>query len=782
MAKRQTTLFGAWSQPATKQVCLDPHQDSSSRGPREDDSDVGCGEVRDTDSESDTDSSQAVATSCAGPCCSTPEKAFQPNDQQTLALLTVKKRNFQPQWYRQFPWLTVCISSKKAYCLYCRYAVQQSLMVFSKMGEKAFTEDGFQNWRKALEKFRSHEGSHTHREAKLKWMARGNPTIESRISSQVAQQQSLRRQGLLIQLRAVVYLTRQGIALRGHTESEGNLTQLLKVWSKDNDIVKAWLRENKFTSHQAINELIELLGNGVLRNVLRRMKEVTGPTWFAIIADEATDIVKSEQLNLSIRWVTDEYEACEDPIGLFRLPDTKAETLFKVIKDILIRCDLPIAMCRGQAYDGAANMQGKRTGLATRVSSEQPAALPVHCCAHSLNLCLQDAGRKLVCLRDALEISKEIGNLIRLSPKRLHLFSSNLQASSTGVALKPLCPTRWTARTAAIDAILKDYTLLMETLEEVHATTDDEYGLKAAGYLQSLEKFTTLFGLRLAHTLFCAAEQVSFALQKKNISLQDALSAVDAAKAYYDRLRSEEEFNRFYDMTVELAQQHAIGQPELPRYRRRPSRFEDGSAPHEYTTAKAYYRHTYFEACDLLRAELDERFDRQRLPPVLAMEQLLLKAANGDEYQTELAMLAESCYENDVDWSDLKRHLPLLQDVVKKGTPSVKKVTSIHTVCEAMNSNGIFKDMLPTVHELLRLYITVPITSATSERTFSALRRLLTYLRSSMTEKRLNNCLLLHIHKDVTDSWIWRQLQVNLLSFLMTGKSSLEGFKFPICT
>ena len=69
-----------------------------------------------------------------------------------------------------------------------------------------------------------------------------------------------------------------------------------------------------------------------------------------------------------------------------------------------------------------------------------------------------------------------------------------------------------------------------------------------------------------------------------------------------------------------------------------------------------------------------------------------------------------------------------------------------------MNSNSIYKEMLPTVHQIIRLYLTVPITSATSERTFSALRRLLTYLCSSMAEKRLNHCLLLHIHKELTDS------------------------------
>ena len=66
-------------------------------------------------------------------------------------------------------------------------------------------------------------------------------------------------------------------------------------------------------------------------------------------------------------------------------------------------------------------------------------------------------------------------------------------------------------------------------------------------------------------------------------------------------------------------------------------------------------------------------------------------------------------------------------------------------ICDAMNSNGVFKEMLPAIHNLLHLY---PITSATAEWTFSALKRLLTYLRSSMTDR----LLLLHVHKVYTDS------------------------------
>lgn len=46
----------------------------------------------------------------------------------------------------------------------------------------------------------------------------------------------------------------------------------------------------------------------------------------------------------------------------------------------------------------------------------------------------------------------------------------------------------------------------------------------------------------------------------------------------------------------------------------------------------------------------------------------------------------------------------------------------------------------------------MPATNATSERSFSALRRVKTYLRNTMSQQRMNNLMLLHVHKDVVDS------------------------------
>ena len=289
-------------------------------------------------------------------------------------------------------------------------------------------------------------------------------------------------------------------------------------------------------------------------------------------------------------------------------------------------------------------MQGRRTGVATRILQEQPAAIPVHCLAHSLNLCLQGAARKLPTLRDALELYREIYKLIELSPKRYFLFASNLAKVGSEVGLKPLCPTRWTVRAIAIDAILKNYCVLIEILEEIHVTTRNEYGLKALGFLHSLESFSTLLGLQLSHKLFCVAEQISLVLQNNSLTIQDALSTVNTAKAYYCPIRTDDEFDHFYDGAMKDAEKHAIGKPVLPRYRRRPSKLDDGALPHQFPSAKAYFRHIYFEACELMPTELERRFDHQHISSVVAIEQTMLKAANGCDFHDEITTLEHTCF------------------------------------------------------------------------------------------------------------------------------------------
>lgn len=45
----------------------------------------------------------------------------------------------------------------------------------------------------------------------------------------------------------------------------------------------------------------------------------------------------------------------------------------------------------------------------------------------------------------------------------------------------------------------------------------------------------------------------------------------------------------------------------------------------------------------------------------------------------------------------------------------------------------------------------MPATNAVSERSASALRRIKTYLRTTMGQARLNNTMVVHVHKELTD-------------------------------
>ena len=59
------------------------------------------------------------------------------------------------------------------------------------------------------------------------------PTITAQLNSQANREQKENRDMLLKQLSSLRYLARQGLAIRGHSEKEGNLMQLLLLGSED---------------------------------------------------------------------------------------------------------------------------------------------------------------------------------------------------------------------------------------------------------------------------------------------------------------------------------------------------------------------------------------------------------------------------------------------------------------------------------------------------------------------------------------------------------------------
>ena len=113
---------------------------------------------------------------CQAACCQTSVKPYQPTDIATIKKKErefsskggIRKRTFNPEWYKDSGWLSLCTTRNRAFCFTCRSAERLNLITFSKNAEPEFTKYGFNNWKKATEKFRAHETCSAHVEAALK--------------------------------------------------------------------------------------------------------------------------------------------------------------------------------------------------------------------------------------------------------------------------------------------------------------------------------------------------------------------------------------------------------------------------------------------------------------------------------------------------------------------------------------------------------------------------------------------------------------------------------------
>ena len=89
-----------------------------------------------------------------------------------------------------------------------------------------------------------------------------------------------------------------------------------------------------------------------------------------------SNVINYVQVSICLRYVDPQtLQVHEDCIGLYATDRTDASTIAKLILDLLVRFNLPVKNCRGQCYDGAANMAGRRAGVAAKIKEVGPRAL-----------------------------------------------------------------------------------------------------------------------------------------------------------------------------------------------------------------------------------------------------------------------------------------------------------------------------------------------------------------------------------------------------------------------
>ena len=82
----------------------------------------------------------------------------------------------------------------------------------------------------------------------------------------------------------------------------------------------------------------------------------------------------------------------------------------------------------------------------------------------------------------------------------------------------------------------------------------------------------------------------------------------------------------------------------------------------------------------------------------------------------------------------------------------VEKWSSIPLIERPENALDVLKEanqaLFPNIHTCMKLLLVLPVTTATAERSFSTMRLLKSYLRSTMTNDRFSSLALMYINRD----------------------------------
>ena len=206
----------------------------------------------------------------------------------------------------------------------------------------------------------------------------------------MAAEKSENRKCLITIAENIQLLARQAIALRGDdNEAECNFMPLIKLRAIHQAEMLRWIERKacQYTSPENQNEIISIMALQVLREIA---SSIQNTRFLTLMADEMTDAANKEQVVICLRSVDDNFVCNEDFIGLYVVQSKQKVIVLFTFSKAMVRMNLSLDNCRGQCYDGAANMAGRKNGVAAQTLSLESRATNTHCYGHALYLAASD--------------------------------------------------------------------------------------------------------------------------------------------------------------------------------------------------------------------------------------------------------------------------------------------------------------------------------------------------------------------------------------------------------
>ena len=547
-----------------------------------------------------------------------------PHQPANFSFPTTDGRRCNPKWFKEHSFLSYDVESDSLACHICCRALDTKLMQKSDFHDLAFVK-GFKNWKHTTRKFVKHSRSAAHKTALAKLKGASSSPVSKVIADARLKEQASNRSVFREIICTLRELVRSGAAIRGSEETNGLLMTLLEERAATSPEMATWLKKrNNFLSHECQDEMIKTMAAMVLRTVLEEARQ---SMFYGVIADGTTDITTKEQFSICVRYVTETMVTKEAFLGLYEVPCSTAAELYAALKDALQRTMYGMEGLRGHCFDGASNMSGRLSGVRARLSEDQPRSLFVHCVNHSLDLALQEEAKRVDMVADALNTIREVTTILKTT-KRRKLFEEHAMESEgdecAGAAsprvsrqLVPLCPTRWTVRCRSIRRFLQEYNAVLQTLTDVQndRSVAPDVRHKVRGYIPTLKRFETVFGMLVCENTFAPCELFANALQRPGIDCGEMGKGTEVLLETLAKRREtgfDDVWKSCEDLTSKLVD---IDPPRQVRPHKPPKRLEqkhDAAAP-VVLTPKQSLRKAYFETIDLLRSEVTSRFTQAGL-------------------------------------------------------------------------------------------------------------------------------------------------------------------------
>lgn len=693
-------------------------------------------------------------------------------------------RKFQISWYtksfgkgclkEERNWLVYSPTNQKMYCHACWLFAESKSENYSK--EWSDPDSGVVNWKKGIEKIIKHETSNQHQNAMrqyllAKYSISNDRTVVPGLISQERRRVEKNREVLKRMIDVTLFLAKQGLPFRGHREhsclsdgsskSTGNFRELLSLLAKYDSTLDNHLKFEKrnelYLSHDVQNDVIQSLASELSLTI---DNEVKSAQFFSLIIDSTIDISRIDQMSVSLRSVLKSGHVVERFIGFFTLENSNATAFTEIILTELQKRNIDITLCRGQAYDGASVMSGIKSGLQTRIKTLSPNAIYVHCCAHALNLVTIEAMSVNSDVQLFFGTAEKLYTFLTSSLPRLHTLKEHQksQYESTADTLKRLSNTRWASRKHAVDAVVGSFSTILATLEDINLGQSKQHKgsvrAEAMGLSVLIRKYSFVFLMLFLQKLLDTIFVLSNYLQRKDIDIAFAQQLIDVARKKFVDMRTDEAFeslkitvNSFLnEHCSELDVETEFKEKRISRKKRMADELSRDEKVDDPTTR--FKCETYFTVLDTLVTQTDERFNdfRNTVTYFRSLDPSHISEENRDSFRR----LCE-IYKNDINIEEANVEYDTFKNVYASIRPSLSSELQLKEVLPFL----IEKQMapgLPNLSILYKIYLTLPVTSATAERSFSRLKLIKNYLRSTMTNERLSALALLSIERDLAEN------------------------------